>query len=325
MQRSRIGVAVLLALTLAPARGAIEFEYRGFTTNITARVGKSVWIYAEVRATGEKLARVQAFLGIRQILNQSLYWPEYWVQQEVSSPVAGDFPFTIVATDTAHNSASNTPCVVHFAAQASITISTTPSAKTIVAGESVHIKVDPHIDYGNFSGVSFQWRGGYLDPVTDEMANDLTEPYEMDWRPAQPGLYRMRITPWLFTGDEQTEELNFTVLPRGLPIFMLQPASSPVGLDGDAKFEMSFLSRGEARVQWLHDDEEIADATNTTLVVTNVQLRDLGEYSARLENFAGRIVSKPVTLAVTNLPHAGGLVLFSNHSASVDAQLRANY
>src|SRR2546430_2327287 len=107
MQRCRVGATIFLAVALIQARAAIEFEFGEYTGDTTVALGNAITVYATVRATEGKLVSVKEYLGTRLVGNYSPEWPSFYVQDPVSSAVAGDFPLTIVATDDAGNTATS--------------------------------------------------------------------------------------------------------------------------------------------------------------------------------------------------------------------------
>ncbi|HOA60528.1 MAG: hypothetical protein KA191_03365 [Verrucomicrobia bacterium] len=94
-----------------------------------------------------------------------------------------------------------------------------------------------------------------------------------------------------------------TPVPAFGPFITLDPVGSSKLRVGD-----SFtLTAGAAGVrpltyQWLKGENEIADATSATLVLTDLQVADSGDYKLRVTNIEGSTVSAAATLVVNPLP-----------------------
>lgn len=79
-------------------------------------------------------------------------------------------------------------------------------------------------------------------------------------------------------------------------------------------------------LQWLHQGTPIPDATNATLLITNVQAADAGTYQVAVTNAFGSVTSSVVSLAVDPLPQEpliivqpDGRTLAAGYSASLVA------
>jgi Concanavalin A-like lectin/glucanases superfamily/Immunoglobulin domain len=85
---------------------------------------------------------------------------------------------------------------------------------------------------------------------------------------------------------------SVTVQPIGTNVFTKSTVTFAVGVAGTAPFSY----------QWFKGASPVADATNATLTLTNIQLGDAGNYSVNVSNSAGATNSQAATLVVTTRP-----------------------
>lgn len=78
-----------------------------------------------------------------------------------------------------------------------------------------------------------------------------------------------------------------------------QPVSQSTTLGASATFSVT-ATGDDLTYQWLKNGVNIAGATNATLVLSNVQSTDLGNYTVRVSNRYGSVVSSAVPLAATS-------------------------
>ena len=87
----------------------------------------------------------------------------------------------------------------------------------------------------------------------------------------------------------------------GAPVISQQPspATNSVSLGASLTNRVVATStNGPVRYQWRMDGAEILGATNTTLVLTNIQVADAGAYAALVADASGAILSNPWTVGV---------------------------
>ena len=88
-------------------------------------------------------------------------------------------------------------------------------------------------------------------------------------------------------------------LPSGLPpVIATSPASRTNAAGQTVTFSLTASGSAPLFYQWLFNQSNLAGATNTTLVLTNLQLSDAGVYSVVVYNAAGAVESSPATLSV---------------------------
>lgn len=82
-----------------------------------------------------------------------------------------------------------------------------------------------------------------------------------------------------------------------VPEIISQPQSQTVTNGGTALF--SVTANGTAlRYQWRLEGVNLANATNASLTITNVQATNAGNYTVRVTNEVGAVISSPATLTV---------------------------
>lgn len=117
--------------------------------------------------------------------------------------------------------------------------------------------------------------------------------------PNTTGVYRTQVRGWKnnnATGDSFTATVTFTVVDQAISITG-QP--QPATVDQGQPVTFSVTATGTSNVyRWLHDDLEIAGATNSTFSITSVKGTDAGNYQVRISNGTGSTFSGKALLTV---------------------------
>src|SRR5437763_16924794 len=85
------------------------------------------------------------------------------------------------------------------------------------------------------------------------------------------------------------------------PAISAQPVSQGALLGSNATFIVTAAASPMA-YQWLFNGGNLSGATNSILIVTNVQAANAGAYKVVLTNASGMITSSPATLAIVTAP-----------------------
>jgi hypothetical protein len=88
----------------------------------------------------------------------------------------------------------------------------------------------------------------------------------------------------------------------GPVVFQTAPQSIAAAPGGNVTFQVGFTGAPPIRIQWRHGQQLIAGATNVTLMLTNVQFVDDGQYSVIASNSFGLVESLQGTLTVLVRP-----------------------
>ena len=88
------------------------------------------------------------------------------------------------------------------------------------------------------------------------------------------------------------------------PIITTQPQDRLVNIGSTATFSVTASGGVPLSYQWIHGFDPIAEGTNNSLTVTNVQDADAGLYFVLVFNASGFTQSIPVQLTVNHLPNA---------------------
>ncbi|MGH7945142.1 MAG: immunoglobulin domain-containing protein [Opitutaceae bacterium] len=111
----------------------------------------------------------------------------------------------------------------------------------------------------------------------------------------------------LYVADTNNHSIRMSVFP---PDFTTHPASQVVSPGANATFTATATSNVPITYQWQKDGTAIAGATTTTLIVSNVQTANLGNYTLVATNMAGATTSNPGALSFFPPPS------FATHPAS---------
>jgi hypothetical protein len=90
--------------------------------------------------------------------------------------------------------------------------------------------------------------------------------------------------------------------PPTPPSITNQPVSQTVQVGANAGFSVGAEGSLPLLYQWYKDGAPIADATDATLSLTDVQTGDAGAYTVSVTNVAGSVTSSAATLVVEDLP-----------------------
>lgn len=85
----------------------------------------------------------------------------------------------------------------------------------------------------------------------------------------------------------------------GQPVITSQPTNLSLSIGATAVFRVAAtIASGPLSYQWRHQDSPVVNATNASLVLTNIQVLDAGSYQVVLTDAGGRTNSAVVTLDV---------------------------
>jgi hypothetical protein len=147
-----------------------------------------------------------------------------------------------------------------------------------------------------FPSPSYQWFFNDLaHPILEATNNVLTL---LNVQTNQAGVYFVRVTNSF--GPVLSSNASLTV--SALPVFTVQPKDKMVLVGGTAIFSVTVSSGVSVAYQWFFNDTNlIIGATNSDLILTNIQFDQLGFYFVRATNFYGSAVSSNATLSITPL------------------------
>jgi hypothetical protein len=95
---------------------------------------------------------------------------------------------------------------------------------------------------------------------------------------------------------------NASLTVSALPVFTVQPKDEMALIGGTAIFSVTVSSGVSVAYQWFFKDTNlIIGATNSDLILTNIQFDQLGFYSVRATNFYGSALSSNAALSATPL------------------------
>lgn len=140
----------------------------------------------------------------------------------------------------------------------------------------------------------YQWRwNGLAIPGATSSSLSLSNVH-----PARFGTYELSV--YNAFGSVRTEPASLSV---DLAPFITQWAvNRAVPLGGTNSFTVSAVGTGLLRYQWLHDGQEIPNATSNVLVWREVKRTDAGRYEVRIQDEVGFTLSPPVFLTVMVAP-----------------------
>ena len=169
-------------------------------------------------------------------------------------------------------------------------ITSQPENQTVVLGTSASFTV---IATGT-EPLNFQWAHEGID-VPDATNATLSIPSAQT---IDAGNYTVRI--FNLFGTQTSSNALLTV--GLLPVVTAQPTNLAVAVGGDATFMVTADGTAPLTFQWTFNGTNVMDATNSTLMLTNVQMTDEGEYAVQVYNAFGMDQSSNAVLTVGDLP-----------------------
>ena len=154
---------------------------------------------------------------------------------------------------------------------------------------------------------------GYIEEVdlfcgTSLLATLTNAPYLFQWTNLPPGNYT--LTAQAVDDADMigvSSPVSFVVMrPPSAPIFAVQPADQNAYSGNDVAFCVRACGHRPVYYQWLFNSAPIDGATNTFLILNNVQMSDAGSYTVTAANPWGSVVSQPAILSVNLAPPLGG-------------------
>jgi len=130
--------------------------------------------------------------------------------------------------------------------------------------------------------------------------------------PTNGGTYTLSIRGWQnsnFSGDSATKSVSVTVVNTRPPVITTPPANVSVSPGQSATFAVAFTGDQPLTIRWLKEDVEVRNATNATLVLSNVQATNSGRYRVKLVNSLATVFSDFVTLTVAVPEPAPGIAV----------------
>jgi hypothetical protein len=105
----------------------------------------------------------------------------------------------------------------------------------------------------------------------------------------------------------------------GPPVIALQPTNQSVIMGSDVMLRVVATGPGPLSHQWRRGGVDMPGQTNSILQLPHVQMEESGEYSVRITNAEGSVLSNPARLRVFVLPvlrisRSGDTVRISFHT-----------
>jgi hypothetical protein len=115
----------------------------------------------------------------------------------------------------------------------------------------------------------------------------------------QTGYYSVLANNNLGSALSSNAVLTVVGLP---PVFTLEPASQSVKLGNTAQFGTDATGSAPLSYQWKFQGTNLIGATNLTLILTNIQFGQAGNYTILVTNAFGSLLSSNAVLTVLGLP-----------------------
>jgi hypothetical protein len=172
-----------------------------------------------------------------------------------------------------------------------------PTNASVVEGTSAAFSVQaggglPLVYQWQFNGTNLTDGGNISGSATTNLSISNVSP-------ADAGNYSVIITN--FAGTAVSSNAVLTLVPSP-PIIVSQPAGQTVYANVTVSLGVDVIGTSPCSYQWLCNSTNLSGATNTTLVLTNVQVSQSGGYSVTITNIYGGTNSALAQLTVMTPP-----------------------
>jgi len=199
-----------------------------------------------------------------------------------------------------------------------VAVTVAPTNPTVALGASVNFTTTA---YGT-APLAYQWRfnGTNISGATGASYAIASV------QATNVGIYTVVVSDFSGSVISAGTALNVTGLPV-VPTITSQPQSVLINPGSNATFTVSATGTAPLAYQWRFNGTNIPAATNATFTRLNAQLVDAGNYSVRVTNVAGSVISADAALAfgfvdnfdgyvtpvtVTNIGSTNGYKIFFN-------------
>jgi len=200
-----------------------------------------------------------------------------------------------------------------------ITLQPRPASQTVVQGENAIFDVAAT----GTAPLNYQWYFNQTNPVVGGTSSTFVL---VATGPSVAGNYSVVVTNTFGSATSVTVSVA-VIVP---PIITAQPTNQFVALGGTVQFVVgvSGSSTPPVHSQWyFNSTNALANATNSSLTLTNVQSSQAGNYSVILSNIAGQVTSSnallsvivPPSISVSGQPQSTNVVQGANANISVTA------
>jgi alpha-tubulin suppressor-like RCC1 family protein len=165
-------------------------------------------------------------------------------------------------------------------------IGSPPANQNVLAGTNMTLTVTAN----GWTPFNYQWQ---FDGTNLPGATSATLTVS-NIQPVQAGQYAVAVGNAF--GVVTSSAAQVEVAPLAITV---QPRNQSTFLGGTASFSVSAALEGPFTYQWRLNNTPISGATNSSLLLTNVQLTEAGLYSVVVQNVLGSAVSSNATLFVS--------------------------
>jgi len=182
-----------------------------------------------------------------------------------------------------------------------LTIQSPTNGAAFSQPDPVPVEVDTYDPDGSVKRVDLFWE-------TSILATWTNAPYFFQWTNLPPGNYTLTAQVVDNAGlIGISTPVNFVVTPPSpKPMFIVQPASQNVRSGSAAMFSVQATGPQPIYYQWLCNGVPLNGATNTFLILNNVQPANAGTNTVLASNQWGSVVSQPAILSVDLTPSPAG-------------------
>jgi hypothetical protein len=133
---------------------------------------------------------------------------------------------------------------------------------------------------------------------TTSLGSNTSAPYSLTWSNASLGVYSLTAVAVDNLGLATTSGV-VTVYVGSAATIIQQPTNETATIGNNALFRVTAIGTAPLIYQWYFGSAPIPNATNTTLLLTNVQSSSAGDYFVLVTNILNTVTSSNAILTVT--------------------------
>jgi hypothetical protein len=113
-------------------------------------------------------------------------------------------------------------------------------------------------------------------------------------------------------GSTNSAQASLFVDAPTFPTIVWQPYGDTAPNDSYYRFNVAAIGSAPLHYQWFFNDAPLPEATNNTLIFTNIHPTNAGTYQVSVQNGAGTVWSLPAPLTISETNLGGGTINFRN-------------
>ncbi len=209
--------------------------------------------------------------------------------------------YDVVVTNSAGSVTSNTATVTVLSMTPSATL--TSSTTAMLVGQTIGFTVTGNCAAG-LNEIGFESctvSGQPMANLGNVGVSGSSASQTFSWSPSGPGTYYFVGYAWNVNRSQLTRTSVRTVTVSAPPVISTHPASVTVNAGQNITLTVAASGSPAPSYQWRFNGGAIGGATNSSLILNNVQAAGAGSYDVVVSNSAGSVTSNAATVSVLSM------------------------